>query len=307
MITIIAPENRTRLPRAVADPEPTTPDATARDATASTPARASTSSRSSNRRSLLTTAVLSLACGCLGAWAYETYAAKPTVIGPEPADQSADRPAPALDTLEDRMARIQGPVAAIPEGPSLADLETLRRQVARLDARLGTVDKTLAALRAEVASLPVLEAKAASSAVVMASARGTAHDVQGDGNVQDAAMSWGTELFERGKYADALEFFQKLQANHPDDARVWYFSALAQGFTDRDWRGQAARFVEKGIACEQAGTPGNYRIDIAFRSLTVANGRDWLAVYRRRVRRGRDSADVPGAVPAVTPVRRGPG
>jgi hypothetical protein len=120
-------------------------------------------------------------------------------------------------------------------------------------------------------------------------------------------MSWGTELFERGKYADALEFFQKLQANHPDDARVWYFSALAQGFTTRDWRGQAERLAEKGIACERAGTTGTSRIDIAFASLTVANGKDWLSAYRRRVGRGRDWADLLGTGRADTPVRRGPG
>jgi hypothetical protein len=302
MITSIAPEDRTGLPRAVADPKPATPDATA-----SNPARASTSSRSSNRGSLLTSAVLSLACGCLGAWAYETYAAKPTAIESEPADPSADRPATALDTLEYRMTRFQEQVAAIPKGPSLADLETLRGRVASLDARLGIFDKTLDGLRAEVASLRILEGKATSSDVVEASARGTPHVVQGGGNAQDAAMGWGVELFERGKYADSLTFFEKLQANYPDDARVWYFSALAQGFTTRDWRGQAERLAEKGIACEQAGTPGTSRIDIAFASLTVANGKEWLAAYRGRVRRGRDSADILGTDRAVTPVRRGPG
>src|SRR4051794_26244914 len=186
MTTNNDPEDRTGRPRAPADPVPTTPDATA-----STPARASFSSNSSNRGSLLTSAVLSLACGCLGAWAYETYAAKPTAIESEPAGPSADRPAPALDTLEDRMARLQVQVAAIPKGPALADVETLRGRVASLDARLGISDKTLDALRAEVASLRILEGKATSAEVVVASARGTAHGVQGDGTAQDAAMGWG--------------------------------------------------------------------------------------------------------------------
>src|SRR4051794_34822144 len=302
MTTNNDPEDRTGLPREPADPEPTTPDATA-----SSPARASSSSNSSSRGSLLTSAVLSLACGCLGAWAYETYAAKPTAIESEPAAPSADGTAPTLEDLEYRMTRIQEQVAAIPKGPSLADLETLRGRVASFDADLGALDRTLDGLRAEVASLRLPVGKAASSNPAVASARRAAHDVKEDRNAQDAAMGWGTELFSRGKYAEALKFFEKLQANHPDDARVWYYSALAQGFTTHNWLGQAERLAEKGIACERAGTPGTPRIDIAFTSLTVANGKDWLAAYRRRVGRGRDSADVQGTDPAGKNRRRGPG
>jgi hypothetical protein len=46
--------------------------------------------------------------------------------------------------------------------------------------------------------------------------------------------------------------------------------------------GEAARLAEKGAERERADTPVAPRIDAAFRDLTPATGKDWLAYYRGR-------------------------
>ena len=45
----------------------------------------------------------------------------------------------------------------------------------------------------------------------------------------EIALRPGANLFQQRKYALALEAFRKLQVTHPQDARVWYYSALASG------------------------------------------------------------------------------
>ena len=44
------------------------------------------------------------------------------------------------------------------------------------------------------------------------------------------------------------------------------------------------QLVEKGIKREVAGTPKAAVIDAAFRDLTSASGKEWIAAYRRRAR-----------------------
>ena len=48
----------------------------------------------------------------------------------------------------------------------------------------------------------------------------------------------------RGSILEAKEAFARLQAANPDDARVWYFSALANGLATRDWKGESERLVD---------------------------------------------------------------
>jgi hypothetical protein len=50
-------------------------------------------------------------------------------------------------------------------------------------------------------------------------------------------------------------------------------------------RRQAERLGKRGIACEQAGTPGTPQIDIAFTTLTAATGKEWLATWRRSIKK----------------------
>jgi hypothetical protein len=99
----------------------------------------------------------------------------------------------------------------------------------------------------------------------------------------DAEISRGAELFRQARYQEALDYFSKLETNHLDDARVWYFAALSHGFLTHEWTKGTVDLVEKGLERERAGTPGTARIDAAFSNLVSSTGKDWLATYRKRV------------------------
>ena len=96
-------------------------------------------------------------------------------------------------------------------------------------------------------------------------------------------MDLGIGLLERGQYATVREVFLRLQVAQPDDARVWYLSALAEGLARGDWDGEARRLAEKGLECERAGRPSTTQIDAALATRTPIKGEDWLASLRRRV------------------------
>ncbi|WP_422928760.1 hypothetical protein [Singulisphaera sp. PoT] len=92
-------------------------------------------------------------------------------------------------------------------------------------------------------------------------------------------------LFRQGKYEEALTAFTALQKATPDDARVWYFSALSRGFAKKQWTGDTLKLVQKGVVSEKAGKPPKAEIDAAFRNLSGENvkndnGRKWLEFYR---------------------------
>jgi predicted Zn-dependent protease len=104
-----------------------------------------------------------------------------------------------------------------------------------------------------------------------------------DPGPDNPTMDLGIHLLERGQYASAREVFLRLQVAQPNDARVWYLSALAEGLTGGDWDGAAKRLAEKGLECERAGHPSTARIDAALATRTPIKGEDWIASLRRRV------------------------
>ncbi|MGO9920937.1 MAG: hypothetical protein ACLQIB_40395 [Isosphaeraceae bacterium] len=99
----------------------------------------------------------------------------------------------------------------------------------------------------------------------------------------DAAWAQGVALFKSGYYPEANNVFRQLQVTRPTDARVWYYSALADGMTSGDWTRSARELVERGLECERAGTPEKNQIDVALIGLTEAQGRNWLNAYRDKV------------------------
>ncbi len=99
----------------------------------------------------------------------------------------------------------------------------------------------------------------------------------------DPTMALGIDLLQRGQQATAREVFLRLQVARPDDARVWYFSALSEGLTSGNWDGEAKRLAEKGLECERAGHPSTATIDAALATRTPIKGEDWIASLRRRV------------------------
>jgi K+-transporting ATPase ATPase C chain len=92
----------------------------------------------------------------------------------------------------------------------------------------------------------------------------------------------GVAAYRRGDYDRALRIFRALGRDFPDDARVWYFTALANGLATKQWTGETEDLVARGIDRERAGTPPAADIDAALAGLTRANGKDWLDFYRQR-------------------------
>ncbi len=101
----------------------------------------------------------------------------------------------------------------------------------------------------------------------------------------DLGRDLGAVLFHQGKYPAAREVFLTVVQNYPNDARLWYFAALANGLTSGDWAGETERMVRRGLECEQGGKPKRSDIDAQFSTLTREQGKDWLEEWRKRAPR----------------------
>jgi TolA-binding protein len=99
------------------------------------------------------------------------------------------------------------------------------------------------------------------------------------GVTMDAAIS----LFKKGKYIEAEQIFHDLQGTRGDDARVWYYLALAHGLVTNQWDGETLKYVMDGAEREKKGSPSKAEINAAFANLTPEQGRDWLKAYRERL------------------------
>lgn len=97
------------------------------------------------------------------------------------------------------------------------------------------------------------------------------------------AMKQAIALFKKGQYGKAEDVFRKLQLSRAQDARVWYYSALAHGFATNQWDGETRRFVVQGADCEREGKPPTPQVDAAFADLSPAQGKDWLTSYRSQL------------------------
>jgi TolA-binding protein len=196
-----------------------------------------------------------------------------------------------LARLEDRLnSRTNTP----PAPPDLAPLRTriddlveesqklspLPATFESLRQRVDALDKALKALHTEVAGVPKqLDASLNALKDAMRSRSAPAPD---QASPSDAARDLGAALFREGKYPAAREVFLTLVQNYPNDARLWYFAALANGLTSGDWTGESQNMVRRGLACEQRGSPKRSDIDAQFSMLTKEQGKDWLSEWRRR-------------------------
>jgi hypothetical protein len=274
-------------------------------------------------KGLILTAVLALAFGMIGAYAERHFLEGPPgqagaadANANQPAGPEAEGVGPTTKDLSEKLAGLSDRVDAVTHRldtlpkpappPDLSDLQVrvadlkeateeiapLREAIKRVDGRLDEIGQMVHSLGDEL--------HAASSRV------GTSRTTSaGNGNgigrttttediipapapekpVKEEALERGAELFRQHKYQEALDFFSKLEQNHPDDARVWYYAALAHGFAKNQWTDDGTgRLVEKGIERERAGTPPSPVIDQTFKDLTSDTGKDWLAAYRKRVK-----------------------
>jgi hypothetical protein len=151
---------------------------------------------------------------------------------------------------------------------------------AALMAHLDGVHKQVAGLRNEMVAAK--DAEKAAGKVDTSVARASAEPSREAGQTKSSHLAPGVELFERRQYKEASEFFNNLVKTKPDDARVWYYAALARGLATQDWKGEAERLVIEGIEREKAGKLEKSLIDSAFAGLTPETGKDWLAYFRRR-------------------------
>ena len=201
--------------------------------------------------------------------------ARPARRPSERKDQRAARAAPAPPDLAPLRTRIDDLVKESQRlSPLPATFQSLRQ---RVDA----LDKGLNALRTEVAAVPK-QLDASLNALKDAMVSRSAPDQV---SPADIARDLGAALFREGKYAAAREVFLTLIQNDPNDARLWYFAALANGLTSGDWTGESERMVRRGLACEQGGRPKRSDIDAQFSTLTKEQGKDWLEEWRKRASR----------------------
>jgi TolA-binding protein len=204
-----------------------------------------------------------------------------------------------LGTLGRELARLEGRLNARtnapPAPPDLAPLRTriddLVKESQRLSPlpatfeslrqRVDALDKGLNALRTDVAAVPK-QLDASLNALKDAMVSRSAPDQV---SPADIARDLGAALFRAGKYPAAREVFLTLVQNYPNDARLWYFAALANGLTSGDWAGETERMVRRGLECEQGGRPKRSDIDAQFSTLTREQGKDWLEEWRKRAPR----------------------
>jgi hypothetical protein len=272
---------------------------------------------------VLTSSILALVFGCLGSWVYmsylgpmlaktekESHAANP--------DKGAAQAAPTeltarIDDFSEKLSQLQSQVDHLPKPATAPDLEPLNnrlstiedlpRKIQALEARVNAVPTkvdqesrkitTLMAdmegMKTQVSSLRndlVTATKGGGPAVKAArpiteTSSSTPREIEPPVN---ATLQPGIELFRQKHHDQASEFFSRLTRTMPDDARVWYFAALARGLTTKDWKGETERLVNEGVQREKAGKPAKPEIDSAFADLTPETGKDWLAFYRRRIR-----------------------
>ena len=275
---------------------------------------------------LIASAALAIVCGGAGAWGYEQFLAKKDASPPAaasaataPSASTAPEAFPAeqgkalqqnIDALRDRTKQLEDQLASLPKTQPTDDIRDLKAQIedlrktssrvetagekiADLSDRLAMVEKNLTATRNDVSrlhttveSIPIHGDARTGSTGSDHSARDIAKPAEFNPKADQKDLDRGAKLLNDKKYADALAVFQGLQTSHSDDARVWYFSALARGFSTGDWRGDTERLVEHGVERERLGSPSSSQIDEVFASLTKDTGKDWLSFYRQRAKIG---------------------
>src|SRR4051812_27070372 len=63
------------------------------------------------------------------------------------------------------------------------------------------------------------------------------------GGADTTALEQGIQLFRAGQYKEALSAFRRGEGDDPNDARLWYFEALARGLSTGQWGGETERLV----------------------------------------------------------------
>ena len=181
-----------------------------------------------------------------------------------------------ISSLEDLPRKVEAMEARVGALPTKIDQEG--RKITTLMADVEGVRTQLTSLRTEMPPKGVIEAAARSARPAAGAASEPPRQIAPPAG---SSLQPGVDLFNQKKYNQAADFFLGLTRKNPDDARNWYYAALAKGLATRDWKGEVEKLVAEGAQREKAGTPERSEIDAAFSDLTSETGKDWLAFYRR--------------------------
>jgi cell division protein FtsB len=248
---------------------------------------------------VLNTVVLLASLGLLGYLFYEqsqeSKAQKPAQETAEKSEKTGEKIKPEVDKLKGDVTELKRTVEERPAPPNYAP------QIKALDDRIADAGKTLADLTDRLDALgkkvdglskgdgldaspkfEAIEKRIGEVAATLETLKARVATVTSPAAPASDEIDKGMVLFKQGKWAEAKDVFARLEASNPDDARVWYFAAVANGLATHDWKGESERLVAEGMAREKAGKPDKAKIDAAFSGLTTATGKDWLSFYRAR-------------------------
>lgn len=190
--------------------------------------------------------------------------------------QLADQRSPEIEPLRSQVAALEGLPGSV---------QKLSTRLDDLTDRLGTAEQKLQALASDEAIQTLQGKAAAQQKKEEASAGSTRSDPELQAKLDGAIAS-----FRDGHYQDARRLFDELRGELPEDARVWYYSALTTGLTTGQWQTTADRFAREGMDRERLGHPDRETIDDALQGLSTRTGKDWIDAYRQRSRAMTDSS-----------------
>jgi TolA-binding protein len=251
---------------------------------------------------MLNLATLLASLALLGYLIYQqremSHAERPVAAEAQKAEKSADDPKTDLDKLRDELKGLTRRFEDHPAPPDPAPrFKVLDDRMVDLGNSLKDLNDRYDGLGKKVESvskgegtdtpsrIDAIEKRVGTIAATLQGIKSDASTRTASAEASSTDMDRAVDLFKKGKYAEAKETFARLQGTSPDDARVWYYSALASGLANGDWKGEGERLVALGEAREKAGTPARAKIDAAFADLTTATGKDWLAYYRNKAAR----------------------
>ena len=187
-----------------------------------------------------------------------------------------DKTLAELNGLEERVAKLAGDARDVSQ--------QLVGRVGGLEARVKSATESLEALQTEVGETrDALNKQFAATTTPRPEPGSVASPTGGEEKAKsEPDLAPGLEAFSKGRYAEAASMFRALTRSDPDDARSWYYAALANGLATGQWRGETETLVNKGVERERAGTPSASEIDALFTGLAKESGGDWLTFYRRQ-------------------------
>lgn len=211
----------------------------------------------------------------------------PAQPGSEASSAELDALSAEVQSLSAQLAAVEKRLTAMPEPGAAADLKPLQERLNRLDDlpdRVESLSKQVAALSERVATVEDSVATVRKEIEVVQEQARTPAEPKAEAPAANAALA-GAELDRAGnllvkqQYAEAQKILADLREKFPDDARVWYASALANGFATGTWDGQTVQFAQRGAERERAGTPDKAEIDRIFADIRPET-RTWLDYYR---------------------------